>query len=130
MEDWIEEVKACLEGRRLSNREKTIFLVDHLEGEPQSEIKPRPHHEKENPHKIIEILRSLYDVKKPFVVLQQHFYECRQDGELSHALMSLMDSVLGHDPDAVPSSETVLRDQFMEHVHGLLRQHLREVVRG
>lgn len=46
-----------------------------------------------NPHKIHDILKSLYGSKKPFVVLQQCFYDHRKhEGEsltqFSHALMS------------------------------------------
>ncbi len=76
-------------------------------------------------------------VKRPLVVLQQRFYERRQqEGEslrpFSHALVSLMDAVLDNDPDAVPNSEVALRDQFVERVRNgmLLRHHLREPVRG
>ncbi|XP_073331852.1 uncharacterized protein [Pagrus major] len=136
LEDWMEEVEACLEGRRFSNKEKAIFLLDHLGGEPRSEIKHRPHREREDPQKIIDILKLLYGGKKPLVVLQQRFYERRQqEGEslrqFSHALMSLMDDVLDKNPDAVPNSEVALRDQFVERVRdGTLRHHLREVVRG
>lgn len=136
LEDCIEEVEACLEGHQFSNREKAIFLYDHLGVEPRSEIKHRPRREREDPHKIIDILKLLYGGKKPLVVLQQRFYERRQqEGEslrqFSHALMSLMDAVLDNDPDAVPQSEVALRDQFVERVRsGMLRHHLREVVRG
>ncbi|XP_059189929.1 uncharacterized protein LOC131972165 isoform X2 [Centropristis striata] len=136
LEDWVEEVEACLEGRQFSNREKAIFLLDHLGGEPRSEIKHRPRREREDPQKIIDILQLLYGGKKPLVVLQQRFYERRQqEGEslrqFSHALMSLMNAVLDNDPDAVPNSEVALRDQFVERVRdATLRHHLREVVRG
>ena len=136
LEDWIEEVEACLEGRQFSNREKAIFLLDHLGGEPRSEVKHRPRREKEDPHKIIDILKLLYGSKKPLVVLQQRFYERKQqEGEslrqFSHALMSLMDAALDNYPDAVPNSQVALRDQFVERVrNGTLRHHLREVVRG
>ncbi|XP_041857373.1 uncharacterized protein LOC121650119 [Melanotaenia boesemani] len=45
--------------------------------------------------------------------------------------MSLMDAILDKDPDAVPNSETALRDQFVECVRdGMLRRHLRETVRS
>ncbi len=110
-------------------------------GEPRSEIKHRPRREREDPHKIIDILKLLYGgkkkKKKPLVVLQQRFYERRQqEGEslrpFSHALMSLTDAVVDNDPDAVPNSEVALRDRFAERIRNgmLLRHHLREAVRG
>lgn len=132
----MEEVEACLEGRQLSNREKVIFLLDHLGGEPWSELKHRSHREREDSQKIVDIIKLLYGGKKPLVVLQQWFYERRQqEGEslrqFSHALRLLMNAVLDNDPDAVPNSEVALRDQFVGCLQdGMLRHHLKEVVRG
>lgn len=133
--DWIEEVEACLEGRHLSHKEKAIFMVDHLGGEPRNEIKHRQLCEREDPDKIVTILKTLYSDNKPTVVLVKQFYDRKQqDGEslrhFSHALMALMDFVLDSAPDAVPNPQTVLRDQFVEHVKdGMLRRHLKDVVR-
>lgn len=135
LEDWIEEVEACLEGRHLSDKENAIFMLDHLGGEPRNEIKHRPLRERQDPDKILDILRSLYSDQKPMVVLLKQFYDRKQQhGEslrqFSHALMSLMDSVLDTAADAVPNPQTVLRDQFVEHVKdSMLRRHLKDVVR-
>lgn len=135
LEDWIEEVNACLEGRQLSDKEKAIFMLDHLGGEPRNEIKHRPSCERDDPDRLLEILKDLYSAKKPMVVLLKQFYDRKQqDGEslrqFSHALMTLMDSVSDSAPDAVPNPQTVLRDQFVEYVqNGMLRRHLKDVVR-
>ncbi|CAL9692561.1 unnamed protein product [Knipowitschia caucasica] len=44
--------------------------------------------------------------------------------------MTLMDFVLDSNPDAVPNQQTMLRDQFVEHVRdGMLRRHLKDVVK-
>lgn len=73
LEDCIEEVDACLEGRHLLDKEKAIFPLDHLGGEPRSEIKHHPSRERENPYMVISILKALFSGKKPLVVLQQCF---------------------------------------------------------
>lgn len=93
LEDWIEEVEACLEGGPLSDKERAIFLFDHLGGKPWSETKHPSSSERENPDKVISILKGLYIGKKPLVVLQQHFYDRKQQEgqslrQFSHALMS------------------------------------------
>ena len=53
----MEEAKACLEGCQFFDIEKAFPLLDHLGGEPWSEIKHRPRREREDPQKIIDILK-------------------------------------------------------------------------
>lgn len=135
LEDWIGEVEACLEGRHLTDKEKAIFMLDHLGGEPRNEIKHRPIRDRQDPDTILDILKTLYSDQKSMVVLLKQFYDRKQQhGEslrqFSHALMALMDSVLETAADSVPNPQTVLRDQFVEHVRdGLLRRHLKDAVR-
>lgn len=135
LEEWIEEATVCIEGRGWSDREQVLFLLDHLGGEAKMEIKLRSVAEREKPKRIFDILKSMYHGKSTFVQLQQKFFERKQQEgeslmEFSHSLMSLMEAVLSSDPNSVPNTDQVLRDQFVEHVKDVtLRRELKRFVR-
>lgn len=135
IEEWVEEVQACMRARHLSGSDQAFFLYDHLVGEAREEIKFRPSAERKDPDKIISILKELYGCSKSYVALQESFFSRKQqDGEtlqeFSLALLSLMDKVKKSAPDSVPNSEVLLRDQFTEHVmDGALRRELKQFVR-
>lgn len=134
--EWVEEVQMCMRARHLSRADKALFIFDHLEGEAREEIKYRPREERENPDKILDILKELYGCFKSYISLQEDFFSRKQqDGEtlqeFSHALMCLMDRVVTRAPDDLPNSNVLLRDQFVEHVYDCaLRRELKQFVRG
>lgn len=135
IEDWIEEAEACIGDGSWTVRERVAFLMDYLGGEARMEIKLRPAVERGTPELIFNVLRSMYGAKQTFVQLQKGFYDRKQrEGEslveFSHALMSLMDSILASRPDGVPNANQVLRDQFVEHVNDVaLKRELKRFVR-
>lgn len=135
LSEWIEEVQACMRARHLSLADQAFFLFDHLEGEAREEIKYRSSEERGDPAKIIVILKELYGCSEPYVALQEAFFSRKQHKgemllEFSLALMSLMDRVKQRAPTAVPNSEDLLRDQFVEQVmDGTFRQELKQFVR-
>ncbi|XP_023817649.1 uncharacterized protein LOC105355397 [Oryzias latipes] len=121
IDDWVEEVEACVRARRLGALEKAFFIFDHLEGEAKEEIRYRPRCEREDPEKIINILRELYGCSSSYVALQEKFFSrTQQEGEslqeYSPALLSVMDKIKQTSPESVPQSDKLLRDQFIEHV--------------
>ena len=133
--EWVEEAQACMRARYLSAIDQAFFLFDHLEGEAREEIKYRPAAEREDPNKIIGILKDLYGCSQSYVALQEAFF-CRkqQDGEtlqeFSLALMSLMERVRQRAPAGMSNAEVLLRDQFTEHVlDSSLRRELKQLVR-
>ena len=133
--EWIEEALTCMRARCLSAKDQAFFLFDHLEGEAREEIKYRPAVEREDPNKIIDILRDLYGCSQSYVALQEAFF-CRkqQDGEtlqeFSLALMGLMEKVKQRAPATMLNAEVLLRDQFTEHVlDNSLRRELKQLVR-
>lgn len=133
--EWIEEAQACMRARNLSAKDQAFFLFDHLEGEARDEIRYRSAVEREDPNRIIVILRDLYGCSQSYVALQEAFF-CRkqQDGEtlqeFSLALMSLMERVRQRAPTAMLNAEVLLRDQFTEHVlDNSLRRELKQLVR-
>lgn len=135
IDEWLEEVDACVRVRHLGSLDKAYFMFDHLEGEARDEIKYRPRAEREDPGKIESVLKELYGCSKSYVALQENFFSRKQlDGEslqeYSHALLSLMDKVKQCSPDSVPQSDQLLRDQFAEHVlDSDLRRELKRLVR-
>ncbi|KAK7898384.1 hypothetical protein WMY93_019237 [Mugilogobius chulae] len=135
LEEWAEEIEACMRARHLSTREKAFFMFDHLEGEARSEIKFRPVQVKEDSVQILSVLRELYGCIAPYVTLQQAFFSRRQQEgetlqEFSLALMSLMEQVQQATPEGVPNAAVLLRDQFIEHVlDGALRRELKRFAR-
>ena len=133
--EWIEEAQTCMRTRCLTTKDQAFFLFDHLEGEAREEIRYRPAVEREDPNKIIAILRDLYGCSQSYVALQEAFF-CRkqQDGEtlqeFSLALMSLMERVKQRAPATMLNAEALLRDQFTEHVlDNSLRRELKQLVR-
>ena len=133
--EWVEEAQACMRARCLSAIDQAFFLFDHLEGDARDEIKYRPAAEREDPNKIIGILRDLYGCSQSYVALQEAFF-CRkqQDGEtlqeFSLALMSLMERVKQCAPASMSNGEVLLRDQFIEHVlDSSLRRELKQLRR-
>ena len=133
--EWIEEAQTCMRARYLSTKDQAFFLFDHLEGEAREEIRYRRAVEREDPNKIIDILRELYGCSQSYVALQEAFF-CRkqQDGEtlqeFSLALMSLMEKVKQRAPATMLNAEVLLRDQFTEHVlDNSLRRELKQLVR-
>ncbi|XP_035990395.1 uncharacterized protein LOC118562725 [Fundulus heteroclitus] len=133
--EWLEEVQACMRVRHLSPADQAFFLFDHLEGEARDEIKFRPTAEREDPAKIMDILKELYGCYESYVALQEAFFSRRQrDGEtlqeFSLALMSLMEAVKSRAPRDFQNAASLLRDQFVEHVSdGALRRELKQFVR-
>ena len=134
--DWIDEVKASLNTRRLSVSEQAHFLYDHLGGDAREEIKYRPEAVRRDPSRILSILQEQYGcVGSPIALLQSFHSRKQQEGETlreyANALFALMDNVVRHTPGGVPQSNTLLRDQFVEFVNdGNLSRALKETVRN
>lgn len=135
IDEWVEEVQACMQVRHLSIADRAFFVFDHLEGEAREEIRHRPSVERGDCAKIISALRELYGCSQSYVALQEAFFSRKQrEGEtlleFSLALMSLWKSVEEKSPYEIPNSETLVRDQFVEHViDSSLRRELKQLVR-
>lgn len=135
IDEWEEEVRACMRARHLSRADQAFFIYDHLEGDARVEIKHRPSDEREDPDKVFAILHDLYGCSQSYVSLQETFFSRKQqDGEslleFSLALMNLMGKVKKAAEGSVPNAEVMLRDQFIEHVYdGSLRRELKQLVR-
>lgn len=135
VDDWAEEIQACMRTRRLTAADQAHFIFDHLEGEARNEIKYRTSTEQADSVQILAVLRELYGCTRSYIVLQQAFFaRTQQQGEtlqeFSLALMALMEQVKQRAPDGLLNSAVLLRDQFVEHVlDGALRRELKQLVR-
>ncbi|CAL9687175.1 unnamed protein product [Knipowitschia caucasica] len=135
IEDWIEEMRATLRTRRLTTVDQAYFVFDHLEGEAKDEIRYRTRTEREDPERIMSILRELYGCVRSYVSLQECFFSRKQQEgeslhEFSHALCCLMEKVERCAPRKMADSHILLRDQFVEHVlDPNLRRELKRLVR-
>ncbi len=90
-----------------------------MEGEAREEIRDCPDLECGDPDEIIKALRDLYGCS--YVALQEAFFSRKQQEgvtllEFSLALMSLLERVKNRAPHDIPNAETLLREQFVEHV--------------
>lgn len=136
IEEWIEEAQACMQARYMSASDKAFFLFDHLEGEAREEIRYRSDDERNDPVKIISVLKELYGCSRSYVSLQEAFFSRRQQEgesllEFSLALIGLLERVKQKSPYAMPNFQVLLRDQFIEHVNdNSLRRELKQLVRG
>lgn len=135
IDEWVEEVQACMRARHLSLADQAFFLFDHLEGEAREEIKYRSSAERGDPAKVIAVLQEIYGCSQSYVALQEAFFSRKQqDGEtlqeFSLALLNLMERVKQSAPTGMPNAEALLRDQFIEHVaECALRRELKQLVR-
>lgn len=135
IDEWVEEAQACMRVRYMSNADQAFFLFDHLEGEAREEIRYRSDLERGDPDKIIKALRDLYGCSQSYVALQEAFFSRKQQEgetllEFSLALMGLLERVKNRAPQSILNTETLLRDQFVEHVaDSALRRELKQLVR-
>ncbi len=120
-EDWIEEVRSSLTLCHMSDTEQDFFVFDLLEGEAKAEMKFRTPAERNTPENIFSILRETYGCSKSYIGQRTQFFQRKQmEGEslreYSHPLMSLIEAVKRRDPQCFANPDSVLRDQFIEHV--------------
>lgn len=134
VDQWVEEVRRCLEIRPMSRAAQVMFVMDHLDGSAKSEVCFHSSTSRDTPDKIFDILVENYSCTQSYVAAQLQFFQRTQrEGEslrdYSHALKSLMDTVICKTPGGIPNSDILLRDQFTEHVHDdMLRRELKQRV--
>ena len=121
VEGWVTEVRRCWEGRVWTEAEQAIFILDHLTGNARAEVEFHPESERSSPDKLIALLTEHFRNSQSYVHSLAQFYQRHQKAdetirEFSYALKRLMDAAIRSTPSAVPNSDQLLRDQFIEHV--------------
>lgn len=131
VDQWVKEARRCLEARPMSDAEQVLFLYDHLNGGAKAEVEFHNASQRDTADKIIKILIDNFSCSKSYVAAQLSFFQRHQkEGEslrdFSHALKTLMDSVIKKTPGGLLNSDRVLRDQFAEGVNDdMLRRELK-----
>lgn len=134
VEQWVEEVRKCLQVRPMSLAEQLVFIMDHLEGGAKNEVDFYPLVCRDTPEKLFAVLTKNYSCAQSYVAAQsQLFQRTQHEGEslreYSHALKSLMDVAVRKTPGGIPNHDMILRDQFIEHVlDDSLRRELKQCV--
>ncbi|CAL9703580.1 unnamed protein product [Knipowitschia caucasica] len=129
---WVEEVRRCLEVRHMPISEQVLFVIDHLDGGAKAEVNFHPSLSRNTPEKIFAILTENYCCKQSYVAAQlQLFQRTQREGEslreYSHALKSLMEVAIRKTPGGIPNNDMILRDQFIEHISDeTLRRELKQ----
>ena len=113
IEEWIEEVESHAQTKRLSGKEKALFVFNQLDGEARIEIKYQSSVVRDDADEIFNVLRELYGSSYSHISLQRKFFNRKQvEGEslleYSHALMILMDQVNKSNGNAVSNPKVVL----------------------
>lgn len=120
IEEWIELVEIHIQTKP-TEKEKALWIYNHLEGAARIEVKYLPREEKERVDGIFKVLREIYGCSHSHISLQRRFFNRKQqEGEslldYSHALMTLMDQIVKSNELAHVKSQKDLRDQFCDGV--------------
>lgn len=135
IEEWIELVEIHIQTKP-TEKEKALWVYNHLEGTARIEIKYLPRVEKECVDDIFRVLREIYGCLHSHISLQRRFFNRKQqEGEslldYSHALMTVMDQIVKSNELAHVKSQRDLRDQFCDGVRDQnLGVRLRDQVRA
>lgn len=135
IEEWIELVEIHIQTKPIE-KEKALWVYNHLEGAARIEVKYLPREEKECVNGIFRVLREIYGCSHSHISLQRRFFNRKQqEGEslldYSHSLMTLMDQIVKSNELARVKSQRDLRDQFCDGVRDQnLGVRLRDQVRS
>ena len=121
VDEWIEEVRRCWEGRDLSQAEQVIFIRDHLTGNARAELEFHPPGVRAHPDQVFSLLVEHFKCPKSYVTTLAQFYQRHQRAgesarEYSYALKRLMDLVGRKIPGGLADSDRLLRDQYVVHL--------------
>lgn len=134
VEQWVDEVRRCVEVRYMSVAEQLLFITDHLDGGAKSEVNFHPSANRDTPHKIFAILIENYSCTQSYVAAQlKLFQRSQREGDAlrdySHAIKSLMNVAIRKMPGGIANSDVILRNQYIEHVlDDMLRRELKRVI--
>ncbi|KAK3101109.1 hypothetical protein FSP39_000999 [Pinctada imbricata] len=130
VDEWITDMREHI--RSSPSRDNHMdFVMDHLTGNAKSEIRLRPHDQRETGEQILDILEQLYQPKDTLTQLQQKFYQRDQQTNetlesYSLALMTLTDQITRRAGKTLPDQDKVLTERFID---GITEQHLRQELR-
>ncbi|XP_070544937.1 uncharacterized protein [Ptychodera flava] len=122
VDDWIEDAKAIILSRNLTESEQAAFIIEHLAGKARREILGRGKSVTSSPREIFTVLSRVFGDGDSLPQLQQRFYSYRQTEKddiiaCSLELVNLYDRIIQLDPSFKPGRETQLKNRLAEAVH-------------
>jgi uncharacterized protein YdcH (DUF465 family) len=134
--DFISEVQAVFDSRKLSDSEKVDIIHSNLSKSVKDELKCCPPDSQKNAATILDTLLKTYGEKRGVSELLGQFYNVQQrDSETvraySHRLNNAFDCLTERQRslETAPVQMTLLRDHFISHLKStLLRKKLKERV--
>ena len=136
IDEWREEAELAIRRANLDGKDAARFLITHLEGSAQREVRYTSAADKDTPDKIFAILESDAKERQTNNQLLDEFMAYRQGEkqsikDYSHELMSLLDAVERSDKDFIKNPDKFLRDQFIAKLRdSSLRRELQRSVRN
>lgn len=73
VQDWVEELRACLRVRQMRPLEQAYYIYDQLEEEAKDEIRNRPKEDREDSDTILSVLQEVYGCAKSQVFYNKAF---------------------------------------------------------
>ena len=119
--EWIADMKAQADSRKLSKPDFAMFLVDHLSGKARQEISGRGDSIKNDPQEIMKVLVKVFGDGNTLPLLQQRFYAYKQERSedivtCSLNMVELYDRISELDSSFKPCREAALKGRFAEAV--------------
>lgn len=105
-----------MRAHHLAVSDQALFIFDHLEGEAKDEVK---YNNRTDLDKIFTILTELYGCTQSYVTLQQALFllgKSRMGRHCKKFSLALMKQVKQRAPESMTNANTLLWDQFVEHV--------------
>jgi len=128
VEEWIDDASYHL--KNISGESEQVeFLYDHLSGQARDELRVVAEVDRDEPSKIFDILRVLFQDEDTSAQIQQVFFQRAQKyGETlqqySLALLKIMERLCKKQKEVIGNKELMLRERFIDGVldHQLKRE--------
>lgn len=131
--EWLDDVKHYLKSRKMTKAQKIEFIFDHLQGRAKSEIRLRPEKDRNDPHKLLQIILDVFGGQEAVTSLQEAFFKRTQQPnetvyDYSLSLMLLMEKIERRNPT---SGMRLDRDEMLKGklTEGVLDQNLKRELR-
>jgi transposase InsO family protein len=118
---WVEQARSCLANRGLTGKDGVQYLLAHLEGPAEGELRYADEGVKNDPQKALDLLQATFGERKSATQLLTMFASrFQREGEtlreFSHALMALATRCTKKDAKCFLDKDKTIRDNFVERV--------------
>ena len=118
VDQWLDDIETYIKTLDSEERKKE-YITDHLTGKARDEIRFRPVSDRNDPNKIISILRSTFGKRESTVRLQQELFVRKQHSDeslydYSLELLKMAYAIEKKDADAFQDKDNLLTEIFIE----------------